>query len=658
MTTELSLDYETFSEIDIKSAGGAKYTRDPSTEILMLGWAFDDDDVRLWQPHLEPMPSELRDGMSDPHVQKWAFNAPFEMGISDHHLAFVVPRYSWRCTMFLAHGLAFTGSLNRILQQVGFPEKLWKDPRGAQLIRKFSMLQPSNRKVRRWNYENAPEDWEIFCQYCKQDVTVERALRRWLIQFDPISEDEWHNWMMDQDINVKGVPVDRVLVETAIGLVNYRKSQIENELAGITGLENPTSNKQLLPWLQARKAPLSNMQATSLDWAIERVKDPVIKQVIQGKRYHSQTATSKWAAYSKMMCEDDTLKGMFITGGASRTLREASRGINLQNLKRPIIKDMDAVCSSIKRLDFSGYQEYELMDILATTVRGGISAPEGYLLNVCDLGSIESRVLGYISGCTRINNIFAQGKDTYKDFATELFNVPYDAVTKEQRGFCKPPTLGCGYQLGAGGLVAYAKDMGVEMTDDEARHAVKTFRQAYPEVKALWYWLTDTISDVTNNWTCWTGYRVKIYRNEYFLHIELPSGHRLSYFQPQIIPSEISWYDPDKGYQTMVKPAFSYMGINRFNQQWERITAHGGGITENIVQMFARHLLFYQMRLAANRGHDIRGHVHDEIITVCPERDAQIWADHLLSLMRISAPWAPDLLLDAEGYLGKHYRKE
>jgi DNA polymerase len=660
MVTELSLDYETFSEVDIKTAGGAKYVRHESTRPLMLGWAFDDEPVNLWQPHLDPLPPELRDGLTDPHVSKWAFNAPFEMGITDFKMGgIVVPRPSWRCTMFLSHGLAFTGSLNAILKQVGFPENLWKNPEGTRLIRKFSMPQPPSRKIKYWDYRNAPEDWELFCDYCRQDVEVERALRRWLSQFDPISDDEWMNWLMDQDINDRGIPVDATLVKTAIGVVKYRKDQIYDWLKTTTGLGNPVSNQQLLPWLQQHGVPLTNMQAPTLDATIPQIEDPALRQVVQLKRYHSQTATTKWNAYDDKLCDDSTLKGMFITGGASRTLREASRGINLQNLKRPVIKDMDSVCDAIKRLDFSQYADMEVMNIMATTVRGGIAAPTGMKLAVSDLGSIESRVLGWVAGCTRIINTFAQGKDTYKDFATELFSVPYEEVTKQQRTFSKPPTLGCGYQLGAGGLVRYAGDMGVEMTDEEADHAVQTFRRAYPELKHLWYWLVDACISTIQTGQAWSGYKVTIYRDQYFMYIQLPSGRRLAYYQPDVIMSQIAWTDRVTGERkTMEKPSVSYMGINQFNKQWERITTHGGGLTENIVQAIARDILFYHMRLAANRGHDIRGHVHDEIITVCPESNAEEWLEHLRQIMCISPPWAHDLLLDAEGYTGRHYRKD
>ena len=647
----LHLDYEAYSDLDITTVGGGRYVRDPSTEALMLGWELDGMPRQVWQPHTGGMPGDLYDALRDPNVLKWAFNAPFEWGITEHVLQVDVPPQTWRCTMFLAYGMAFTGGLDRVLKQAGFPEHMWKDADGKRLIRKFSMPQPANRKVRRWYYHSAPEDWEKFVAYCDQDVAVEKALKIWLMQFDPISDDEWMTWHMDQDINHRGLPVDRALINTARALVKLRKDKVLREMREITGLQNPGSNAQLLPWLQAQGVPVDNMQAETLRQHAEH-------RVVQLKLWYSQTATAKWDAFDAMACPDDTLKGMFVSGGASRTRRYASRGINMQNLKRPIVDDMDGLCHDIRTLQLDRY-EHEPLDLLATSVRGAIAAPPGCSLAVCDLGSIESRVLGWIADCRWINDTFAGGLDTYKSFATYLYKVPYDAVTPAQRKFSKPPVLGAGYQLGAGGLVGYAESMGVEMTREQAHVAVDTFRDLAHEVRSMWRWLTDTCVDVINTGRAAAGYKCRFYRDNQFLYIELPSGRRLAYHQPMVVDEMIHWTDRVTGEpRSKLVPNVTYMGINRFNLQWERISTHGGGITENIVQAISRDLLVYQMRLAANRGHDIRGHVHDEIITVCPAANADVWLESLQGLMCVAPPWATGLLLDATGYVGQHYRKD
>ncbi len=233
-----------------------------------------------------------------------------------------------------------------------------------------------------------------------------------------------------------------------------------------------------------------------------------------------------------------------------------------------------------------------VMDVVASTVRAGITAPPGKMLVVSDLSSIESRVLGWMSDCTRINNTFAEGKDTYKDFATEMFHCSYDDVTKEQRTLAKPAVLGCGYQLGAGGLVRYAESMGIEMSGREAKHAVKTFRSVYWEVAEMWQWLVDACKVTIEYGVPCEKYTVTLSRDEQFMFITLPSGRNLHYYQPQVQPKTIIIVDPETGEERKWETeAVTYMGKHEETFKWYRISTHGGKITENIVQAIARDIL-------------------------------------------------------------------
>ena len=233
-----------------------------------------------------------------------------------------------------------------------------------------------------------------------------------------------------------------------------------------------------------------------------------------------------------------------------------------------------------------------VMDVVASTVRAGITAPPGKMLVVSDLSSIESRVLGWMSGCIRINNIFAEGKDTYKDFATEMFHCSYDEVTKAQRTLAKPAVLGCGYQLGANGLVKYAAKYDIEMSGKEAKHAVKTFRIVYWEVAVMWEELTAACKGVIEHGGMYTGYKVTISRDDQFLFITLPSGRNLHYYQPQVQPKTITIVDPETGEERKWETeAVTYMGKHEETFKWWRISTHGGKITENIVQAIARDIL-------------------------------------------------------------------
>lgn len=300
-----------------------------------------------------------------------------------------------------------------------------------------------------------------------------------------------------------------------------------------------------------------------------------------------------------------------------------------------------------------------VMDTVASCIRAGITAPPGHKLVVCDLSAIESRVLGWLSGCTRLNNLFTQGLDPYKDFATEAFQEPYDRITKKQRTFAKPAVLGCGYRLGDVGLVKYADSMGVEMDKKQARHLVQTFRNVYHEVPAMWYWYDNAVHRVVAGETC-EGYRVTMWRDDQFLFVRLPSGRNLYYYQPRIEQRIITIVDEETGEERRwATQALTYMGMNQFNRKWSRLDTHGGKTTEQVDQSTSRDILVHGMRATENDPIcDLIGHVHDELIALAPEAQADEILKRMQSHMSTTPGWASGLLLGAEGYVAKRYRKE
>jgi DNA polymerase len=265
---------------------------------------------------------------------------------------------------------------------------------------------------------------------------------------------------------------------------------------------------------------------------------------------------------------------------------------------------------------------------------------------VCDLSAIESRVLGWASGCDAINQIFAEGRDTYTAFAAEYYRVPESEVTPAQRKFSKPPVLGCGYQLGKDGLVIYAEGYSVDLVVGEAQRLVDLYREIYPEVLSMWYWLTDAFKDVIQNRTnTHTGCMVRIHGDEKYIYITLPSGRDICYYMPAMVMRVPPWGgDP--------RPTISYMGMDQYTHKWARITTHGGKITENIVQATARDILAVQMQVAVKNDLPVVAHVHDEIIL---EGD---YLEYMQELMSWTPQWAQGLLLDASGFTTRRYRKE
>ena len=300
------------------------------------------------------------------------------------------------------------------------------------------------------------------------------------------------------------------------------------------------------------------------------------------------------------------------------------------------------------------------LEQISTSVRGAITAPPGEMLVVSDLSSIESRLAGWVTGCGAINHIFQHGKDVYKDLASKIYSIPYAEVTKEQRTFAKPAALGAQYMLGGKGLVAYASQYGVKMDLKEAEAQIKIYRAAYPEVPQCWDWLKGAIFDVIKGTKQGAGrYGLFITREKMFLTIQIPSGRKLYYHRPEVIWGEAPWLDENG--ETVQIEKFAYMGKDSFTFQWKQITAHAGGVFENIIQAIARDILAVWLLRADQKQLNLVGHVHDEVICLEDEWAAEgilNQLNYLISSTGRPIPWAPDLLLDAEGYTAKRYRKD
>jgi len=653
----LHLDYETASEVNLKQAGAYKYAADPSTRILMLGWAFDDEPEELWQPHCEPMPDRLRRGMESAIVSKHAFNAAFERLISRHCLGIEIPYDQWRCTMVEAYYLGFAGTLDQILKAVGLEQK---DDRGKRLINVFCTPAPKNHKATWYNWDNKPTEWFDFCNYCKQDVRVERQLWHWLRQFPAMHQWDWQQWFLDQSINDRGVAMDLNMADSAIQIWDAEKKALTDELADMTGLEKVT-RIPFLNWIKEHTGvELENTRKEYLASLIHKGElSEEVKPYIQLWAQKEGKATSKYTAILRATGEGSRARGMFQYKGASRTDRVGGRIIQLQNLKRPFVEpnDIETLVEAIKCRDARFLRMLypkTVSDILGGSIRHAITASEGYTFAICDLSSVESVVLGWIAQCPAIDNTFRSGKDSYKMFASKYYNIDYSEVTKQQRSFSKPPVLGCGFMLGWKGLISYSEGYGVDMSKDQATRAVNTFRNMYPEIPKFWSWIYDSVKEVVLTGVAIEGCRLRLERDTDFLRIWLPSGRALSYYLPEVQRKEAPWSTPEK-------PAyvdnFCYMGMNDKNQ-WVRIYAHAGGVTENIVQSIAGDLLWNGITNANSAGLPIILHVHDEIAVEVPVTDAGNSLNILERCMTEQPHWAQDMWIGAAGFLTKRYTKD
>lgn len=698
--TVVSLDWESASEIDLKARGLDVYTAHPSTRLLMGAYAFDSGRVEHFEGGRPP--AELREALLDPAVDKHAFNAQYERVFTRRVLKIKTPYEGWYCSMALAYSQSFTGTLDQVGKQIGLPFDKQKLAGGKRLINLFCKPQriTSKQPIAWRDRLTDPEDWDEFCDYNIQDVEAERAIWNRLARF-PHPPEEWDLYWLDQRINDRGLPIDLVFVRNAIQMVAKRKAELKELAQDLTGLANPFSNDQILPWLKARGYRFNDLQKATVKKVLlehEEGECEIDEAAVKALKLRSQavrTSTAKYNALERAVGPGDRFRFGFQFKGASRTGRWAGRRLNPQNLTRtpgeiepdekafPEKPDylLETVTEAIRRNDYGELKllAEEPMNFLAGTVRSAIRAPEGYELRVCDLSAIETCVIAWLAGCERMLNVVRSGKDPYKDFGTELYGVPYDQITKPQRTNSKPAVLGAGYRLGGGdlkdgkrtGLWGYAESMGINLSKEESGRAVRLFRETYPEYPKLWFALEDAAKQAMAR----PNFKVRpIIRREgeapfkvpvafeyvkpyltIILPIKNPSGvhRRLYYHLPRIQKRTMTW--PDGG--TTVKEGLSYMGQPQGTKLWTRIDTHGGKTTENIVQAIARDILAMGMKRAADAGFNLIGHVHDELIALQRRLDNFFTSDRLREFMVQEILGLEDLPLGSSADDITFYRK-
>jgi DNA polymerase len=533
----------------------------------------------------------------------------------------------------------------------------------------------------------------MFIEYNIRDVDAECEIKDKLNKARyPIPEREWEFYALDQIINDRGLPIDRLFVENALEMATLRKDELLEKMRDKTGLQNPGSPKQLLPWLQARGYPYDDLQKDSVKKVLtawmaiqkgeleykegELYPEDLTKRavaVLKLRQQQARTSTTKYQALLTAMGEDGRMRYVFQFCGASRTGRFAGRRFQPQNLT--MMRDIESekilfqMTDVIRNNDYEMLQLYrkEPLDALAGLVRSSVRAPKGKKLVVCDLASIESVVIGWVARCERLLDVFRNGKDAYKDFATELFKVVYEAVTKEMRKQAKPATLGAGYRLGGGeikdgkktGLWGYAENMGIEMSRKEAHKSVAVFRRVYSEIPQCWYDLEDAIKSVIKRGGTRRVGPVKFYMTKPYLICELPSKRCIFYKNPRIRREKMEGVDRKTGERyTYYKDSISYMGKQQNGSKWLRINSHGGKFIENIVQAIARDILREGMLALHYAGFYLIGHVHDEAIAEQAANDNDHNHEQMRLLMIRRRKWMGDMPLNAAGMETVIYRKD
>jgi DNA polymerase len=491
-------------------------------------------------PHQANAP-ELRLALDDPRVIKIAHNASFELALmSTLGMIDFIPE-QWRCTAVHALGLGLPGGLGAVAAELRLAEQ--KSDVGKALIRRFSMPPrvPGTPQP-------GPEDgrWFEFVEYCRQDVRTERAIAHHLEALRRLPDSEWALWHLDQRINQRGLPVDLALVRGAMAVDAVNRERATEAVRDLTGVANPGSRNQLLTWLASQEVTPDDLTAGTVKGLLSDDDLPErVREVLEHRQQLAASSTAKFEALARATGDDGRLRGTLKFNGA-HTGRWSGQLFQPQNLPRGNLsaQDVETARAIVREGDIELltllYPNHS--QVLGSLVRSTIIAPPGKMLVVADLSSIESVVLAWCAESQYLLDLFRDGRDPYKDFATRLFNIPYDQVTKQQRNLCKPATLGGGFGLGGPGLQAYAAGFGLVLSAEQAAEHVRIFRAAYPDIPTLWRELTQATSRaVAHPGQIYHAGRCRYHTGRGYLWCELPSGRFLAYREPRVASTMTQW---------------------------------------------------------------------------------------------------------------------
>lgn len=666
MTRHLSIDIETRSSVDIAKAGAYKYAQSPDFQILLFAYQMGEEPVEIIDlANGERLPNELVAALSDPDVIKHAYNAAFEWYCLNR-AGFETPIDQWRCTM--AHGLycGYTAGLDATGKAIGLPQDKQKLATGKALIRYFCVpCKPTrNNGNRTWNQPwHDPKKWDLFKEYCKQDVVTEHEILARLKQF-PVPDAEEQQWQMDVLMNAYGVRVDTDLIDGALYIDGISTQKLTDEAVRLTGLANPNSAAQLVPWLNdhSRKSPedpdvFQDIQKATVTEALGK-PDEFPEEVLQMLRIRQQlgkTSIKKYVAMDTAKGEGDRVRGLTQYYGANRTGRWAGRLVQMQNLPRNYIKTLDYARKVVKAKNYDGLKLLygNVPDTLSQLIRTAFIPSEGHKFVVADFSAIEARVIAWLAGEQWVNEVFATHGKIYEATASQMFGVPVDKIAKgnpeyalRQKG--KVATLALGYQGGTSALIAMgALQMG--LTEEELPDIVQRWRQANPRIRDLWYAVENAALAVMQTAQPQAIYGLifalegDLVYGQSFLTVQLPSGRKLYYPKPFLKENQFG------------KLALHYYTVGQQTRKWEVASTYGGKMTENIVQAVARDCLAVTLERIAAKYLQVVFHVHDEVIIDAP---METTVDEICGLMAEPIPWAPGLILKGAGFESNYYMKD
>lgn len=655
----LSIDIETKSSVDIGKAGAYRYAQSEDFEILLFAYQIDDSTVEIVDlANGEQIPSWITGALKNPFVIKHAYNAAFEWYCLNR-AGYETPLAQWRCTM--AHGLycGYTAGLDATGKAIGLPQNKQKMSVGKALIRYFCVpCKPTKSNGgRTWNLpKHAPEKWELFKDYCKQDVVTEHEILRRLEQF-PMPEAEEKLWQMDVRMNAFGVRVDAGLIRGALDIDATSTQNLTDEAYRMTGLDNPNSPAQILMWLQGNEGvDIPNLQKATVEETLKRDDIPEeARRVLEIRQQLGKTSIKKYVAMDTAKGVDDRVRGLTQYYGANRTGRWAGRLVQMQNLPRNYLKTLDEARSLVKQKNYEGVRMLygNVPDTLSQLIRTAFIPSDGHKFVVADFSAIEARVIAWLAGEQWVNEVFATHGKIYEATASQMFHIPVEKIAKgnpeyslRQKG--KVATLALGYQGGVNALIAMGA-LGMGLSEEELPDIVHRWRNANRRICDLWYAVEQTALTVMQtaqpqaiNGLIFALEGDMIY-GQCFLTVQLPSGRKLFYPKPFLQENQFG------------KMAIHYYSVGQQTRRWEVSSTYGGKMTENIVQAIARDCLAETLKRIDAKGLQVVFHVHDEVIIDAP---LEVTVDEICDLMAEPISWAPGLILKGAGFESSYYMKD
>lgn len=659
---ELSIDLETFSDINISKSGVYKYAESDRFEILLLGVSIDGGPVQVYDLVCgDRIPDKILSALTDESVTKWTFNASFERICLSNWLKRSHPEYflgysipedpasqylspeSWKCTMIWSAYMGFPLSLEGVGAVLNLQNQKLKE--GKDLIRYFcTPCRPT--KANGGRTRNLPqhdgEKWMRFKEYNLRDVEVEMAIKKRLANY-PVPDFIWDEYHLDQEINDRGIALDMNIVRNAISFDGRSRETLTASMQTITGLENPNSVHQLKEWLAKHGVEVDALDKKAVKELIRNSDNQTVQTALMLRQQLAKSSVKKYQAMQNAVCRDGRAHGMFQFYGANRSGRWAGRLIQLQNLPQNHLPDLEQARQYVIDGD---YEMLELLydsvpAVLSELIRTAFIPRPGYKFIVSDFSAIEARVLAFLAGETWRSKVFAEGKDIYCASASQMFGVPVEkhGINSHLRQKGKIAELALGY----GGSIGALKSMGaleMGLSEEELQPLVNSWRASNPMITAFWWDVDRAVKTAITQRIPTEVRSMRFFYKSGMLFIQLPSGRRLSYVKPRI------------GINQFGGESVTYEGVGA-TKKWERIESYGPKFVENIVQAISRDILCNAMKTL--RHCFIVGHVHDELIIEC---SPSVNLKAVCEQMGRSPEWMPDILLRADGYETEFYKKD